>query len=387
MSSARKRLGEVPAATDDLISLIYRGPLEPTPWLSFLKELGNRLDCRAAGIVLRLSGQGRPPVLIWGRRATLSEADAAAVQEAHARLGHLDPLRNALTRPGAIHSLSDVITREALHENEFYQQVMRPHGIEYELGMFISEPGGWECNVGLTNDSNRGDFDQFDRDFLAALRPHLEQALALYSQINRYGAELNAIVETLDRLTISTVILSGGGKIIRSNGAARRLAETGGMLRIVDNTLSILNRAENAQLQALITKAIEATRNNKAQAFAEGMRVTSDMDQFMGVLVRAISPPTPFTNDASPAVIIYFAGGGAEQPIERLVAQIFDLTPSEAQLATLLATGHTLTQAAEKLELKESSVRTYCKAILTKVGVNRQTDLVRLILRSVAVLG
>ena len=73
--------------------------------------------------------------------------------------------------------------------------------------------------------------------------------------------------------------------------------------------------------------------------------------------------------------------------IERLVTQLFDLTPSEAHLATLLATGSSLSEAADKLGLTENTVRTYCKTILNKVGVRRQTELVRLILRSVAVLG
>ena len=74
-------------------------------------------------------------------------------------------------------------------------------------------------------------------------------------------------------------------------------------------------------------------------------------------------------------------------PVERLVTQLFDLTPSEAHLATLLATGSCLGEAAERLRLTENTVRTYCKTILNKVGVRRQTELVRVILRSVAVLG
>ena len=50
-------------------------------------------------------------------------------------------------------------------------------------------------------------------------------------------------------------------------------------------------------------------------------------------------------------------------------------------------TGLSLAEAAEKLELTENTVRSYCKTILSKTGVSRQADLVRLILRSVAVLG
>ena len=57
------------------------------------------------------------------------------------------------------------------------------------------------------------------------------------------------------------------------------------------------------------------------------------------------------------------------------------------QLAALLASGLSLSEAAEKLEFTENTVRSYCKTILSKTGVGRQADLVRLVLRSVAVLG
>ena len=85
--------------------------------------------------------------------------------------------------------------------------------------------------------------------------------------------------------------------------------------------------------------------------------------------------------------MVYVSGLDNNQPLERLVSQIFDLTPSEAHLAALLATGLSLAEAATKLELTENTVRSYCKTILSKTGVSRQADLVRLILRSVAVLG
>ena len=50
-------------------------------------------------------------------------------------------------------------------------------------------------------------------------------------------------------------------------------------------------------------------------------------------------------------------------------------------------TGFSLADAADRLGLTENTVRTYCKTIMSKVGVGRQADLVALILRSVAVLG
>lgn len=374
------------AEADELIGLIYQGPLEKTPWHQFLKQLEVRMGCLCAGMTLRLSARDRPPLLVWGHQPALALGDAEEARLAHARLGHLDPLRNALTKPGDIHTLNEVMNRTALHEDEFYRRVLKPYGLEYALGMYISEPGGWECNVGLVNDQSRGDFDERDKLMLARLRPHLEQALALYSRIQRDGSELHALTDTLDRLTIATFILSGTGKIVRMNGAAQRLAE-GGDLIVADQKVIIPESRSNTAFQALVVEAIAAWRSGDAGRFAEGMKIRSSADAHLGLLVRAIASPTPFVSDASPAIILHFAGDTSERPIERLVTKIFDLTPAEARLATLLAMGYSLSQSAERLDLKESTVRTYCKAILSKVGVGRQADLVRLILRSVAVLG
>lgn len=374
------------ADPDELIGLIYRGPLEATPWQQFLGKLEERMGCLSAGMVLRLSGRGRPPLLVWGHRPALASGDADEARMAHAKLGHLDPLRNALTKPGDIHTLDEIMPRDTLHENEFYRRVLQPYGVEYALGMYISEPGGWECNVGLVNDEGRGDFDERDKMMLARLRPHLEQALTLYSRIQRDGSELHALADTLDRLTISTIILAGTGRIVRMNGAAHRLAERGDLI-VTDQKIVIPDRTENSAFQTLVAQAIDAWRTGEAGRFAEGMKIRSAADEHLGLLVRGIDSPTPFVSDASPAVILHFAGDTSERPIERLVTKIFDLTPAEAQLATLLAMGYSLAQAADRLDLKESTVRTYCKAILGKVGVGRQADLVRLILRSVAVLG
>ena len=253
--------------------------------------------------------------------------------------------------------------------------------------MYISEPGGWEGNVGVINGRDAPDFDDKDKAMLAGLRPHLEQALAIFARISREETELQALIDTLDRLTICTLILSGAGQILRANSAARRLLDAREVALSKDGHLELTYRAANSQLQTLIAKALATSRDTNAQAFVEVMRLENATNQHIGVLVRSLQPTGLHAHDSAPAVVVYFAGNGHAQPIERLVTQLFDLTPSEAHLATLLATGSSLSEAAEKLDLTENTVRTYCKTILNKVGVRRQTELVRLILRSVAVLG
>lgn len=375
------------APTDALIPMIYSGPLETPPWHRFLTALGERMGARNAALVLRLSRQGMPPLVLWGRRPTLNIDEARQIQAKHADLGHLDPLRNALDRPGAIRTLDEVIDRGALEKNSFYQQVLKPWGLEKQVGMYISEPAGWEGNVGVVNGRDDPDFDASDKAMLEGLRPHLELSLAIFARIKREESAVQALTDTLDRLTICALFLSGTGRILRANHAARCLLDAREVALSKDGYLELTHRAANLQMQELIARAFECPRDANARAFAEVMPLENSVHRHIGLLIRSLQPHGRACRDSAPAVVVYFAGSGQAQPIERLVTQLFDLTPSEAHLATLLATGSSLSEAAEKLGLTENTVRTYCKTILNKVGVRRQTELVRLILRSVAVLG
>lgn len=58
----------------------------------------------------------------------------------------------------------------------------------------------------------------------------------------------------------------------------------------------------------------------------------------------------------------------------------FDLTEAEAALASALALGEHLTDYAERRGVRVQTVRNQLQSIFQKVGVNRQSDLVRRLL-------
>ena len=66
--------------------------------------------------------------------------------------------------------------------------------------------------------------------------------------------------------------------------------------------------------------------------------------------------------------------------------QLFNLTPAETGLAIELANGFSLEEAAENLNIRRNTARAHLRSIFSKTGVRRQTELVRIILNSVAAL-
>jgi DNA-binding CsgD family transcriptional regulator len=64
--------------------------------------------------------------------------------------------------------------------------------------------------------------------------------------------------------------------------------------------------------------------------------------------------------------------------------KLYQLTPSEASVATLLAAGHTSEEVAGELSVKKNTVRAHIRSIFVKTGVSRQSMLVAQILKSLA---
>lgn len=375
------------APTDPIIEAIYQGPLEASPWKTFLQCLRLRTNAESAAISLRPGRVGMPPIIIWDREEVLAPGMIKAAVSEHARLLLFDPLRDALRKPGDIFTLDEVISHEDLIKSEYYEKLVQPYGIEYQLGMYFSEPGGWECNIGLMNSARSRNFGTAEKAFFVAFRPHLERALEMYSRIKRNEAEKEILEQTFDRLTIGTIILDGRGRLIDANAVARRIAGETEAVSFVGGVVALCHADSNAKLQRTIREALAWREQGHASPFVAALRVECAVGPTLGLLIRATPPSITYPTDASPAVTIYIADSAQQQlASERLVAQLFGLTPSEAFLATLLANGFTLTEAAEKLDVTENTVRNYAKKVFAKTGVNRQADLVRLVLKSVALL-
>ncbi|MGV2495154.1 helix-turn-helix transcriptional regulator [Pelagerythrobacter aerophilus] len=378
---------ETMALDPELLATLYRGPIELEPWRAFLRALAETAGCDNAAISLQLSRKGLASVTLWAEPPAVDPEVARTIHSRQAALGDLDPMSNALKRTGEILLLEEVAPREGLERDEFYLEVMKPYGIAQALGMYVAEPGGIECNLGLVSHSESFRFTARHKALMAALRPHVQIALELFSRIQRDESQIGVLTSTLDRLTIATFILDGRGRVLRMNKAAEAKIDRGETFRLADRHLAVGGRTDSRKFERILKEALLSRIESTGVGLVRAFRCADPANEGLGILVRAIERERAAPIDASPGAIVYATDPAPGATFEQLIAALFDLSPSEAGLAALLTQGFSLTEAAEELGLTESTVRSYSKRIFAKVGVSRQTELVRLILRSVAILG
>ena len=90
----------------------------------------------------------------------------------------------------------------------------------------------------------------------------------------------------------------------------------------------------------------------------------------------------------SPRASVYVTMAEELDPGQKeILQQLFNFTPSEAKVAIALANGLSLDDIADELCVSRNTLRTHLRSAFQKTGVNQQSALVSLVLRSVAGLG
>jgi DNA-binding CsgD family transcriptional regulator len=375
-------------ARDELVKLIYRGPLEPQPWQSFVNNLREVMDALALSIVLYPNNSERLETRVLATDPD-HDIDWIALNQRyiHEYLEG-DPTASDKIAPGQILNIRD------FQDSPYFTEFLQPLGIEHALRMGFSESGGMRCWLAASRSQRMGPFDDADIKLLQDLLPHLEQALALYASIMLSQSEKILYNEAIAHLAFGSILLNGERRIISANPIAHAIIERHPELRVNDAMLSLGDATANAELQGAINAAI-AGRDNDGRGAVELVRVECRSGNLLGLLIRP-TPPQPYYRGAStPHVVIYLSD--LEQHIEgwnhsqrepqQLIAKLFKLTQAESRLALLLADGKTLAAAAVAMHITEKTARNHSKNIYDKTGIKRQVDLVRLIYKSVALLG
>jgi DNA-binding CsgD family transcriptional regulator len=369
-----KQASSLGVLDDELIRLIYSGPLETRPWLSFLQEMRRRLQSFHANIAFHRKAQPLGQV----ESIFDTDGDGLLLKELYEnKYAAFDTVPYQDLQPGRIYQHDDLFTDKDI----FYHEYLVAAGLEQLAILPIHEPGG--TRAWLTFGRRSKPYSVRDCDAILALSSHLTVALQLFAAIKNAGTERDIYKEAFGSFAIGAILIDQSGHVGRIDAVADRILASNPELMVQDGRLRLGERRSNTELQQLVDTAINDHLSVPMPIFSRAMRLSDH--GHLSLLIRSIAPGASSTHEKSTAAVIYLSDVRMENtaPAHKLMA-LFQLSASEAALAMQLAKGRTLAEAALVLNLSEQTARTYSKHIFAKTGTHRQAELVRLILTSVA---
>jgi len=363
-----------------LVDAVYQGPLEEVPWRGFLSRLRAALAADSTVLILRPPTRADTGLLLveGGERRWES-----AYQE---RFFAQDPF--AELPPGRVTSLAELIAEPDLLASPFYRDFMAPAGSFHVLGLNTLEPDGLEARLRASRARARPAFGAPEHALLDRLAPHLRRAVQLHARITRTESERDLFAGAVDQLAMGTLLLDEKGRVLRANRPAQELLRQRDGLAAVDGELRATRPEDTRALGEAIARAL-AHRGAGAPGVVEGLRLRrASGDGELRLLIRPVALGRWSEGRTAPAVALFVAGAAEPRQVSpELVQKLFGLTRAEAALAAELAGGRSLDEAAAALGVARNTARAHLRAIFAKTGVGRQSELVQLVLRSVASLG
>jgi DNA-binding CsgD family transcriptional regulator len=378
---------------DHLISLIYQGPLEEKPWQGFLPALRQFLDAQVVSLVLRPPAAGDKGVILNCRRGEEDDmqeglADPDDWEAIHYReqFFAIDPFVNL--PPGKVVTQQELVPDDELLASEYYRDYLKPIGLFHILGVDTAEPDGMLARLRIARRPDEQAFNARDKAFCERLLPHLRRSIEIHARLSRTESERDLYAGAVDQLSVAAVILDERGRILATNSLARSLLEQKDGIYKVGSELELADRQTNKQLKALVTEAIIAQRSGTT-GMARALRVSRPSRQSeLGLVIRPVPAPERAEGQSSPCIAIFISDPEHEETAsQQLLGELFGLTPAEAKLVIKLVRGLSLAQVSEQQNISQHTARAQLKSVFAKTGATRQAELVRLVLKSVAILG
>ncbi|MBT8766015.1 helix-turn-helix transcriptional regulator [Metapseudomonas boanensis] len=374
----------------ELIGLVYEGLNEATPWYSFAERLRHLWAALNVTVTLHHSDDLPCDVQVMSVDED-DDTDWLLAEQIHReRFTHIELVRPESVLPG------DVIVFGPTDVEPDCAAFLDSLNIASCLRTCFAEPGGMRCWVDVIRARRTPEhpFSSADLELIRGLLPHLTRALGLYARIKRQEAEKSIYEGSLDHLVLGCLVLDGDAKVICVNRAARAIIDKYPGIELNHERVQLQDRMMQRVLEKAMANAIASRMQRGGGCHGELVRLHAQDGVLLGMLVTPVPLAPYYQGKHVPSVIIYLseltesfaALQAAKSAPPDLIAQLFDLTRQEAKLAALLAAGRTISEAAEQMGIAVTAARNYSKNIYAKLGIKGQTDLVRIVCKSFALL-
>lgn len=345
----------------DLIEIIYTAGLLPELWPEVIGKLAERVGAHGGSLFSLSEGQ-----LAWE-----APASTRRIMEAYVEGGwdRNNPRLEGLLKAKPLGFMRDQdMSAGNYDELPIVRDFLRPHNIYGTAATVIPGVRGDLAVFSVDRGREPGPFTSVEIARLDGFRPHLARSIALTSRMRM--REATTAAAALQMVGIPAAVVRRQQGVVATNGLFDALVGRV-FLATAHGHLALSDRAADALLQQALR------RQERINPPVRSIPVTGQ-EGAIGVL-HVIPACRQALDILGPdANLLVFAQPHEGAPVDPdWLRWLYDLSPTEALVASHLTAGLTLEEIAQQRNTSRDTTRTQLKAILRKTGFSRQTDLVR----------
>lgn len=371
------------SAADNILQFIgdiYEAPRRPEHWDVVITELCRRLGAKSGGIHVEDYHQNT--------RYMMACCGLPKVSELSYRLGmaKYDPIyqiqsRRPIGKAGLVSRHDEARLAHPL----YYRLIVKPNDLGYVAAISFFNDEHWHVGIGVHRSFNAEPFGEAELQLLNQLAPHFQRALLIQRQLHLQESRAQTLEYALSKVMLGIIIVDRDNRIRYCNDLATRLLESHPALVQTQQGFRAYYQEDDQKLQEMLLRLREIP-DQKAwpQDQAIGLR---HPDQSHPLTVIGIpchkAPHSGFGPTEPGQVALYLSDPGAPfNASEEQLIHTFGLSRKEAGIAIALTNGLDLKEISTQKGVSLATIRTQLKGIFHKLGVNKQQDIIRILLGS-----
>jgi DNA-binding CsgD family transcriptional regulator len=182
-------------------------------------------------------------------------------------------------------------------------------------------------------------------------------------------------------MDIASVILNAKLEVLSANKQAKQILTSKDGVFLRRNSLRCSQSSDQQKLEDACHELMERARDDEQARHTCSISIDrTSSDTKWDVHIRIVEKQNVVFGEGGPELVLLLQGPVRDcAPSQSRLIEMFGVTPAEAKLIAHLVDGLTLTAAAEALGVSRNTARAQLSSIFTKTGVNRQTQLVKLV--------
>ena len=276
---------------------------------------------------------------------------------------------------------ADVASPSEIGTHPFYTSFRHRYDIGRFASAMLAPLASVSVILAVQRSEREGDFIPTEMKQLQVIAPHVERALVLDARLGEHQLVATELAEAMSALNCGIVLTDQRGHVTFTNTAVVKLL--GDRPPAIGKTLTFSDKQAN---EAYIA-ARNICRSGSTVPVCSKPFVISRSDRtFLLVGQVVILGRTPsrsiLKTVADPQTLLVITDPANATSIDpALVRDLLDITLGEARLASLIGTGLGPRDAAEQLNITESTARVVLKRVFAKTGLTRQSQLAALLAR------
>lgn len=336
-------------------------------WRPFLTQLMERTQSNKSLLLLN-SLQDKRPAFI---NIVTNFEYPAEVALAYQQNTTLDPLYDDVRfrGEGEIIEPSKLIDKERYVQNPFYQEIFIPMRTYHALGLIALRDGIQDAAVIVNRGPDEQAYAKEDYQLFSLLRPHIQQALRLFTMVQRLQTHNDVLQTMLEQSERGLLVVDASGCIHLKNSKAAEIITQHPLFIADTQHLRLAEPCLQQQLQLLLTN------QSMEEKLSNGKSVLTLHHHVMLCQLSCVPLRLLLHQEAANDHLFLITLSPQPVPDWQFFSREYGLTPKEGALVQQLFQGQRLPDLSVQQNVSYHTLRSHLQSVFSKCRINSQSEL------------